>query len=142
MNLVCEVIPKTSFFVNVRSEVSKPEWDRLRKNCYSKAGHRCEICNGQGPKWPVECHEVWEYNNDTEVQKLVRLIALCPLCHQVKHMGLSKMRGLVNETMNHLMRVNQITKEQAIAHVEEVFEEWCFRNSIEWILDISHLESL
>lgn len=142
MKLTCEVIPKSSFFTNVRSEVSTQEWDRLRKDCYRKANYRCEICGGKGEKWPVECHEVWDYDEKTEIQKLIRLISLCPLCHQVKHIGLSKMRGLVNETMNHLMRVNKITKEEAIKHVEEVFEVWCFRNSIEWILDLSHLETL
>lgn len=33
----------------------------------------------------LECHEQWEYNEATRVQKMSALIALCTRCHQVKH---------------------------------------------------------
>jgi hypothetical protein len=56
-------------------------------------GSRCEICGGRGPEHPVECHERWRYNDLIRTQTLVRMIALCPACHQVKHVGLANVRG-------------------------------------------------
>jgi len=61
--LTVELVPSSSWFSNVRSNVSKKTWDFLRKSTYKKANHRCEICGGRGDKWPVECHEVWDYDD-------------------------------------------------------------------------------
>lgn len=38
---------------------------------------------------PVECHEVWDYDDDRKIQRLERRVALCPACHEVKHAGLA-----------------------------------------------------
>lgn len=140
MKLEIELIPKTTHFTNVRSMVPAEQWDVLRKNCYTQAGHRCEICGGKGEKWPVECHEVWDYNFKTKTQKLIRLIALCPSCHEVKHMGLAQVRGRREIAKYHLMRVNQISNDDAEQAIEHAFEDWHEKNQINWKLDISHIE--
>ena len=59
IKLTIELVPKTAWYKNVRSEVSKDRWDELRKECYRNANYKCEVCGGTGPKWPVECHEIW-----------------------------------------------------------------------------------
>jgi hypothetical protein len=82
--LSIELVPATSWFDNLRSLLPPAEWDALRKATSQAAGHRCEICGGRGPKWPVECHERWQYDDATHVQTLTGLIALCPECHRVK----------------------------------------------------------
>ena len=79
--LTIELVPRTAWLVNVRSEVSKSEWDKLRRATYKAAGYRCEICNGKGHKHPVECHEVFEYDDEEKSQTLKRLIAICPKCN-------------------------------------------------------------
>ena len=140
MILEIDLIPKTSFFTNVRSTVSSEEWDKLRKTCYRKANYRCEICNGVGKTHPVECHEVWEYHTDTKIQKLVRLIALCPSCHEVKHIGLAEIRGRLELALNHLMKVNGWTKPQALQHHKEAFMLWHKRNKTQWVLDLDNLK--
>ena len=126
----------------MRSSVSGGRWDYLRRDCYKKADYKCEICAGKGNKWPVECHEVWDYNTKTKIQKLVRLIALCPDCHAVKHFGLSQLRGLESKCIKRLMDINNWKKEQVHKHIEEVFSLWKKRNTIDWELDLSHLETL
>ena len=60
--LTIELVPKTSWFTNLRSLVSKEQWDKIRNKVYWKAGYKCEICGSKGPKWPVECHEIWHYD--------------------------------------------------------------------------------
>ncbi len=91
--LTIELVPKTSWCHNVRALTDELGWDRIRRQVYRQAGYRCEICGGRGPEHPVECHEVWRYDDRTRVQLLVRMIALCPACHQVKHLGLANVQG-------------------------------------------------
>ncbi len=134
MKLTIELVPQTSFYKNVRSEVTKEIWDRIRREAYRKANYKCEICGGIGDKHPVECHEIWEYKivKHKGIQTLIGFTALCPKCHQVKHYGLSQMRGLEEECLEHLKQVNGISKVKAIDYVDECWEIWRKRSEIEW----------
>ena len=39
-----ELVPQSAFCRNLRSELSKSEWDYLRHKVYERAGNRCELC--------------------------------------------------------------------------------------------------
>jgi hypothetical protein len=54
----------------------------------------------------LEAHERWSYDNDTKVQKLERIIALCHRCHTATHMGLAGLRGLTELAIKHTKKVN------------------------------------
>lgn len=133
------VIPSTSWFNNVRSHFSKEDWDRLRRACYRKAGYKCEICGGKGEEWPVECHEVWEFNEKTQIQKLIRLISLCPMCHKCQHPGLAHMQGFGQAVITHYAKVNGISESEARKDYNEANKVWEKRSELEWDLDISVL---
>lgn len=80
--LLIELIPKTCHYSNVRTTVSKQEWDKIRFISYAAADNKCEICGdvgtNQGYKHNVECHEIWEYDDENHIQRLIGLISLCP----------------------------------------------------------------
>ena len=137
MNLEIELVPETAWGNNIRTFFTKTEWDKLRRECYRKAGYVCEICGGKGPEWPVECHEVWEYKNGK--QKLIRLIAICPKCHNCKHFGRSSIVGLKQECREHLMKVNNITSEQLNEYLTKTFKKWREQSKKEWELDLTIL---
>ncbi|MEG5910519.1 hypothetical protein [Enterobacter mori] len=61
--LTIELVPRTCWFDNVRSAVSSTDWKRLRQQTSRTAGWKCQICGGKGPRWPVECHEIWHYDD-------------------------------------------------------------------------------
>lgn len=136
IKLVPEMIPRTSFFRNLRSMLNQTEWDVVRRECYRKAGHVCEICGGRGNRWPVECHEVWDYNVKDRVQKLVRLIALCPACHEVIHIGLAGVRGREKQAIKHLMKVNRLSELDALAVVAQAWQLWERRSGMNWTLNV------
>jgi hypothetical protein len=138
--LTIELVPKSSWYRNVRSNVSAAAWERLRKVIFSRAGYACEVCGGRGPKWPVECHEVFAYDDEKHVQKLVRLAALCPACHEVKHIGLAGVRGHEARAVAHLARVNGWSLSDARYYIEGSFELWHRRSLHPWKLDLSYLE--
>ncbi len=138
--LTVELVPRTAWFKNVRSHVTKEQWELLKKITFGRAGHACEVCGGRGGKWPVECHEVFAYDDARRVQKLLRLVALCPRCHEVKHIGLAGARGRRREALAHLARVNGWSIEDAETYLEVCFETWHRRSCHEWELDLTYLE--
>ena len=137
-----ELVPSTSWFTNLRSQLPKTEWDIIRKQVYQDAGMKCEICSGRGQKHPVECHEVFKYDETNGIQKLVRLIALCPACHSVKHIGLAQVRGRYEEALKHLSEVNNITIDEARELADNAFKDWERRSGMDWELDLSALKDL
>ncbi|EOX8956814.1 HNH endonuclease [Enterobacter pasteurii] len=139
--LTIELVPRTCWFDNVRSAVSPSDWKRLRQQTARTAGWKCQVCGGKGPRWPVECHEIWHYDDDRQCQTLTGLIALCPSCHQVKHMGLSELRGKKDEAVAHLALVNGWSLQGAFDYVDEAFDVWRERSRHAWQLDISWLET-
>lgn len=140
MKLTIELIPKTSWYSNVRSEVSDAEWDAIRHAVYQRAGYKCEICGGTGDEHPVECHEVWSYDDEKHVQELERMIALCPSCHEVKHFGYASSRGHRTRALEHLCDVNDWSRSKGIEYVQACFDKWRKRSQHEWTVDISILE--
>jgi len=137
--LTIELVPQTCWFTNVRSEVSKADWEVLKQTTFRKAGYQCEVCGGRGSNWPVECHEIWDYDDIERLQTLMGLTALCPSCHEVKHRGLANVKGRGDIADRHLAQVNGWTMQQTQQYVEDQFQVWLKRSQYEWKLDISWL---
>jgi hypothetical protein len=139
--LEIELIPASCFFSNVRSEVSKRQWDLIRKKVYSEAYHICQICGGKGPKHPVEAHETWNFDDDSLTQILTGMIALCPMCHATKHYGLARIQGREASILKHFIKINNIDKAAATTYIDSVFNIWQKRSQKKWKLDISVLKN-
>jgi hypothetical protein len=144
LKLTIELVPRTSWMTNVRSKVTRAEWDKIRKKCYAAAKYMCEICGdigtNQGVRHPVECHEIWHYDDDKRQQVLTGLIALCPHCHKVKHAGLASVNGEMDIVLKQLRSVNSMDDEEAKTYIKESFDTWRQRSEHEWEVDISYLE--
>mgnify|MGYP003145173027 FL=1 len=144
MRLTIELIPAGSWGANLRSLLTRGEWDRLRKHCYAEAGHVCEICGGTGltqnRRHAVEAHEIWEYDDENRIQRLVGLQALCPLGHACKHMGLSISRGGGHRAIEHFRKVNDCDLETAQDYINLCFAIHAHRSiGAPWTLDLSWL---
>lgn len=142
LKLTVELVPSTSWGNNLRSEANLPtsKWDALRRASYQKAGYRCEVCGGKGKKHPVECHEIWHYDDQSKTQTLKGLVSLCPLCHQAKHLGRSLSLGKTY-VLEHLAKVNQLTAGELERYVVEVFQTWEERSQHEWALNLDWLDT-
>lgn len=141
--LTVELVPTTCHFSSARTILSKKQWDTVRFISYENANNKCQICgdNGlnQGYKHRVECHEIWGYDDDTHVQKLLGLISLCVLCHQVKHIGRAAKIGKETQCHNQLMIVNNWTIKETLKHIEDSFILHKERSKFQWTLDLSIL---
>lgn len=139
MKLTIELIPNSAWGNNLRSYLTTTEWDKVRKKCYKQANYVCEICGGVGKRHPVECHERWEFEGNTI--RLIGLIALCPNCHTVKHIGRAQAVGNFDQAYYHFKRVNNLTKNEADQYLKAVTELYKERCKIkDWELDVTYLE--
>lgn len=138
MKLTLDLIPKTSFYLNARSKLSAKKWNAISKKTAENANYKCEICNKFSLH--LECHEIWQYKKG--IQKLIKLASLCNRCHEVKHFGLAEIRGRRAQALSHLMKINDISKEDAEAYIQKEFQIWLNRSKFKWDLDISLLDCI
>lgn len=137
MKLNFELVPDSCWYSNLRSQLPKEVWDRIRKKAYARAGGKCMLCGA--PTARLEAHEQWEYDDAGGVQKLVNVIAVCRACHEVIHIGRTQLMGREKEACEHYLKVNGCTYAEyrkALGQVNETHRE---RSRREWRLDVSEL---
>lgn len=139
IELYVDLVPRTAWFSNLRSELTSAEWTACKRIVFARAKMRCEVCGGRGQDHPVECHERWEYDEEAGLQRLVGLVSLCPDCHETSHIGAARKRGRFAQARRHLMAVNRWDEVQADNHIEDAFQTWLRRSEQQWILDATWL---
>ena len=144
LKLLIELVPSTSWYNNLRKVLPQKEWDKIRKKSYKDAGHKCTICC---PNGKLNCHEVWNYNDETHTQKLKGFIALCDLCHHVKHIGLAEIlssKGALDyeKVIEHFMKVNECDRRTFNEHKKRAFEEWHERSKHDWHVDLGEYKDI
>ncbi|ABY33893.1 MAG TPA: HNH endonuclease [Chloroflexus aurantiacus] len=144
LRLVIELVPSTSWYANMRKVLPRKVWDNIRKSVYAEYGHRCGICGATGR---LECHERWEYDDEKHIQTLRGFIALCPLCHRVKHIGLAGIhaaKGIVDyeKVAQHFMNVNRCDRDTFEQHKKQAFAQWRQRSRYQWQIDFGPYQSI
>jgi hypothetical protein len=136
-----ELVPKTSWYTDLCQLLEEKTWERISAEVAERAGDACEICGGSGPPHrPVECHGLWRYDDRVRVQALERVVALCPGCHTVQHMGFANLHGGGTQARAHLARVNGWSLARTDAHIAEAFRLWARRSSQgRWLMDLNAL---
>lgn len=134
--LMPEMLPVTTWEQNIRHNMGPAVWDRLRRHAYKAAGFRCEVCGDPGK---LEAHEAWRLINETSVQKLERILALCPLCHKAHHLGIARRLGMLPDVRQQLNRVNCWSDAQTAAAIQDAYETWEQRCEWPWTVDLSWL---
>lgn len=137
--LYIDMIPKTSWYQNLRSILNEKEWEMVRKDVYKKNNFKCEICGGKGDKHPVEAHERWDYNKETKIQTLLNIEALCPKCHMVTHIGLAEISNKMLEATEHLKKVNNWSDEEVFYELKRASLYWKELNEINWNVNVEWL---
>ncbi|MGX1811847.1 hypothetical protein ACWIGI_39520 [Nocardia sp. NPDC055321] len=82
---------------------------------------------------------MFEFGSGRPVQRLQRLVAVCPGCHQVQHSGLARVKGLEHEVVERLCRLNRWTRARAEEDLDRSSERCGYLNQFDWDLDLSAL---
>jgi hypothetical protein len=139
LQLTIELVPSPCWEINLRSSMTRANWDHLRKLVYAKYNYRCGVCLASNVR--LNCHEIWHFDDENHIQRLTGFIALCEMCHHCKHIGLAGVlasEGKLDfeQVIAHFMRVNQCSREDYRAHEEAAFAQWRERNGFEWTTDL------
>lgn len=139
MKLEIDLVPATSWYKNLRDLLPRSVWDRTRVKAYADSGYRCAIC---GAKAKLNCHEIWEYDDEKHIQKLKGFIALCHLCHDVKHFGRTQIVAqqrrdyeYIEQVILHFAKVNNCNRDEFTKHQKKAFEQWREWSLQEWQID-------
>lgn len=144
LKLTIELVPATSWYDNLRKVIPQPEWDKLRKRVYAEYGNRCGVCGAEGR---LNCHEIWKYDDHNHEQKLLGFIALCDLCHHVKHIGLAGILAFegkldYEKVVEHFMKVNGCDRKTFERHRDKAFGQWEKRSQHNWKVDLGKYRDL
>ena len=134
-----ELVPDGCWGYNLRSILSKQEWDFLRSYAKENSKGKCAIC-GKQTKF-LDAHERWSYDEKKGVQKLEEVIAVCKDCHSAIHIGFTSLKGNLERAENHYMKVNNVTYSQMkndLAIANEIHKK--LNEVSEWKLDLSFLK--
>lgn len=140
------LLPSSTWGSNLRGVFSREDWDALRIPVCTAAGNVCEVCGAEtymdnGRKRRPDCHELWvfEHEDGRNIQRLGRLIALCPDCHRVQHVGLAELNGETGPVIAKLREVNHWTERQAELELDRAWAEYERRERYRWDLDLAVL---
>lgn len=144
LKLKMEMVPETSWYNNLRSRISKKDWNVLRNDMLNKYNNKCGIC-GQGGR--LDLHEVWHYDDENHIQRLDDLIILCKTCHFVKHMKLSselikKGKLTFSRLIEHFKRVNDCDIYMFDEHFSKTLEKYMERSKHNWHIDLGDYKEL
>ena len=136
--LEIELVPATVWFSSLYRILPKKVWNQIRAELIEKHGRKCHICGETEGR--MSMHEIWEYDDNNHIQKLVGFQLLCNLCHHVKHIGLAEIlasQGKLdyNEVVNHFCKVNNCSLENFKIHDKKVTKLWEERSKHQWKQD-------
>ena len=137
--LTFELVPDGCWYSNLRSILSKKEWDLIKAIVKQKSNGKCSICGKNTSR--IEAHERWQYDKDKGIQKLVDIIGVCRDCHSVIHIGRTQLLGNEQRAEEHFMRVNNCSYadyRQELSKANITHQELNKVN--EWAMDISFLK--
>jgi hypothetical protein len=129
----------------MRKVLTPDQWDTVRRDVYNRYHHSCGICGTQSAR--LSCHEIWAYDDVRHIQKLAGFIALCELCHHVKHIGYAGILASegkldMQTVIRHFCRVNSCTEDMFTQHEAAAFDLWNKRNRFEWVTDLGDYQQL
>lgn len=144
MKLTIELVPETAWYNNLRKMMPVRIWDNLRRSVYAEYKYRCGVCDATGM---LHCHEIWEYDDLLNIQRLKGFIALCPMCHHVKHIGFARVladKGELdfNDVVSHFLSVNECSVEEYERYVDDAFKLWDERSNHLWTTDLGEYRDL
>ncbi|AJQ97492.1 3'-5' exonuclease [Gynuella sunshinyii] len=158
--IIPELIPKTMWGKNVRAIISKQNWDALRwsfgaikfpppftTSAVTDLGLprpnwndeiKCQICGKKQDS--LELHELWEYENELNVQKLIGFVSVCEDCHLSLHLGFANTVNKGEKAKNHLIKLNKWTDKEAEKNINSIYKKWLERSQHEYTLNIDYLK--
>lgn len=146
MKLAMHPVPSSLWQKNLRNELGKTRWTRLRKAIIEVRGLTCEICQvSVSQSKDIQAHEAWTYTHTAKrgIAKLERIALVCRLCHAGEHFALTEKlvsqgslrEQAIDDTTVHFCKLNGISRDQFKQHYNVTMTEWEILSAKQWDLD-------
>lgn len=142
------LIPISAWGRNLRAVVSEESWAMLRRKFgavhdYEHYGYPpspliCETC-GIRTLENLHLHEIWDFDDNKRIQKLVGFMVVCEDCHNAIHFGRANKVGLGKRAEAHLAKVNGWSGKMLNDHIAQANQQWIRRSGIDYELDFGWL---
>ena len=155
MPLQMEIVPETAWYFNLRKMFSASTWDLIRNRVYAEFFYKCPYCEKEfwndvpeeSIKRPVgggmHAHEIWRYDDETHIQHINGIVALCPTCHSIKHMVLTLKKIEAGEIkqediIGHFCMVNNCNPSDFSEALEWEMQIYGERSRYNWVCNIEN----
>lgn len=141
-----DLIPYTSWGSSLSNMLTRDSWNALRVPLIRGHCNVCELCGIRLNS--LEVHELWSFEPPKKVpkgmmafgiQRLDRLLALCPDCHRCFHLGRETSKGTIETTLLRLGGINNWSPTEVKAYSDELFRRWEQNSKINWVLDLANI---
>ena len=106
LKLIPVLVPKPLWGINAHDLLAWETWQRIRRDTFARDNHLCVICEQQ---LPLECHEVFSYNDNAGIAVLEKLESRCAECHACNHLGRLRKRS-PDKFQHALVRIGRLNK--------------------------------
>ncbi len=131
-----ELVPKPLWGLSAYRTLGRgAKWRAIRNDVLKAASNQCSAC--ECSESPLYCHEEWKYDDKCGIAELVGFGLLCENCNNVAHIGRAMAHGLKNSALEHLCRINGLTKSEGQTVVGEAMKVWRARNRKKWRVTVS-----
>lgn len=129
-----DLVPRSAWFANLRAMMPLSHWRGLSAYVIARAHGACEICSSEER---LEAHERWHFDPANGIQKLMRLMCVCKLCHLSIHSGIADVLGIREEIGFHIFQLTLWGKREMKQHMKEAGKRWEDLSVIAWEQDVS-----
>jgi hypothetical protein len=126
------LVPKPLWGKSAANLLKRGDWERIRRDAVQAARHACQVCFDPASAGTLNCHELWDYDDEQGTATLVGLRMQCRNCDSAVHMGRAVKRGVGNAAIAQLVKVNVIGAREAKMLYRSAMDEWRRRNKKQW----------
>lgn len=121
LKLLPVLIPRPLWGINAHDLVERDCWEKIRRDTFLRDKKRCVICGKQGP---LECHEVFTFDDANGIATLARLESRCSTCHACNHLGRLYKRNPpgFKQALVYLAKINKMQPQEVIDLVKDAFK--------------------
>lgn len=105
MKLHIELIPSTAWGSSLSKTPKSTEWKKIRDLALVNQNGYCHACEQEFKS--LDAHELWDFDEEKHIQKLVGIIGVCRKCHNTIHYGRAQKIGLKKEVEEQFLLVNE-----------------------------------
>jgi hypothetical protein len=137
--LVPELVPKPLWGISA-SKTLRFAWKKIRQDVLAAANQKCELCDHEPNPYygdPLNCHEVWHYDDRHAVATLIQLRAQCNDCDSAVHIGRAIVHGAGDKAFAQLQKVNSISYAEAERLYDAALAQWKSRSKVAWQMRVA-----